>query len=56
VSSEEIEWPIWMRPLVENFGRERVWDASLTVHGFPPTWCRGAAEAYAIEKFLLSQV
>ena len=48
--------PIWIKPLVVQFGLNAVWNAGIAVHGFPPTWCRGAAEAYAIEKFLKSSV
>jgi hypothetical protein len=49
------EWPVYLRPLAEKLGPQVVWDASLAVHGFPPTWCRGAGEAFAIEKFLQQQ-
>lgn len=50
------EWPVNLQPLVAEFGCRAVWDASEAVHGFPPTWCRGAGEAFAVEKFLKSRV
>lgn len=50
--SDVDDWPVWIVPLVEQFGPQAVWDASLEVHGCPPTWCRGAGEARAIEVFL----
>lgn len=48
------DWPVWIRPLVEDFGPVAVWEASLATHGYPATWVRGAAEAMKVEAFLRS--
>ena len=48
-------WPALIRPLVDAYGPQAVWDAGFDLMGMPATWITEKSEADRLNKFLFSR-